>query len=324
MLLVLYVMCKWSECNESQEDSQSFGILCLAAAWGVSIKLSAVACMILLLYPAIMLIREKRWKSIVVDLISGIVVVAPWLVRNVIISGYLIYPYTGIDLFNFDWKMPAELLDYDRKEIIIWGREVRDVSRFDESIVQWFGTWYTGQMLRNKIFIIAGFLATFILIILILIKLIGNIKQGNGIKFFLSNASEWLLIITMIVSEGFWLFSAPLVRYGVVYLLMPVAVVVYIFKNFFGEYRFKKWATIGLVFIVSMLCLRRSDDFRLVMPHDYWKMDNVKREWYGFDIYIPVFSNMSGYDDFPAVTGERALENIAPRGNSLEDGFKAK
>ena len=172
MLIVLYVMCKWSECNESHEDSQSYGVICLFAAWAVSIKLSAASCMMLILYPAVMLFREKRWKTIIIDVVSGIIIVAPWLIRGVIISGYLLYPYSGIDLFNFDWKMPVDVVDYDRKELIVWGRGIKDVSRFDESIVQWFGTWDSSQMLRNKIFIIAGFLATSILIILRLIKLV--------------------------------------------------------------------------------------------------------------------------------------------------------
>lgn len=325
MLIVLYVMCKWSECSENSEDSQSFGIICLFAAWAVSIKLSATACMMLLVYPAVMLIKEKRWKTILVDLVSGILIVVPWLVRNVIISGYLLYPYSGIDLFHFDWKMPVEVLDYDRKEIMVWGREVRDVSRFDESIVQWFGTWFSGQMLRNKVFIIAGFLATFILIILIVIKLTDKFRNRNSIMFFLSNISEWVLIVTMIISEGFWLFSAPLLRYGVVYLLMPTAVVVYLIKEFMGEYRFRRWAAIGMTFIVSLLFLRGDEDFRLITPHRYWKIDNVKVDWYGFEIYkTDQVTFLSGYDDFPVVTYERVLEDIVPRGDKLEDGFKVR
>ena len=327
MLIVLYVMCKWSECNENRENSQSleYGVLCLFAAWAVSVKLSAATCMILILYPAVMLIKEKRWKTILIDLVSGIIIVVPWVVRNVIISGYLLYPYSGIDLFNFDWKMPVEILDQERKDIAVWGREVKDASRFDESIVQWFGTWFSGQIPRNKIFIIAGFLATLILIILIVIKLIDKFRNRNRIEFFLSNVSEWLLVITMIISEVFWLFSAPLVRYGVVYLLMPVAVVVYFIKELVGEYRFKRLAAIGIVFMGSLLFLRSDDDFRLIEPHGYWKIDNEKIDWYGFEMYsTDQDTHLSGYYDFPAVTYERVLNDIVPRGDKLEDGFKVR
>ena len=324
MLTVLYVMCKWSECHENHEDSQSFGIVCLFVAWAVCVKLSAATGMVLILYPAVMLIKEKRWKTIVVDLVSGIIIVVPWLIRNVIISGYLLYPYSGIDLFSFDWKMPAEIVDYDRKEIVVWGRAVKDVSRFDEPIMQWIGTWLSSQMLRDKIIILAGFLATFILIIVIFIKMIGKFRNKNSIKFFLSDILEWLLIITMIISEVFWLFSAPQVRFGAVYLLMPAAVVVYLIKELMGEYRFRRWAAIAMTFMVSLFFLRNDEDFRLITPHRYWKIDNAEIDWYGFEIYKADQANLSGYDYFPVVTYESVLDNIVPRGDRLEDGFKVR
>lgn len=59
---------------------------------------------ILALYPAVCLIRSKEWKKIGIYLLCGCVVLAPWLVRNVLISGWLIYPFAAIDLFSVDWK----------------------------------------------------------------------------------------------------------------------------------------------------------------------------------------------------------------------------
>lgn len=234
MLLAIYVICKWSECSETREDIQSYGAVCLFTAWAVSLKLSVVTCMLLVLYPAVILIREKKWKTILVDLVSGMIILVPWLIRNVIISGYILYPYAGIDLFDCDWKMPPELLDYDRKEIIVWGRGVNDVARFDESIMQWFSTWYSTQTLSGKIFIITGFFATLALIILFLVKLMRQPSDRYDIKSFFADASAWLLIFTIIICEVFWLFSAPLLRYGMIYLLMPTAVLVYIVKQLKG------------------------------------------------------------------------------------------
>lgn len=65
---------------------------------------------ILALYPAACLIRSKEWKKIGIYLLCGCVVLAPWLVRNVLISGWLIYPFAAIDLFSVDWKIPASYL----------------------------------------------------------------------------------------------------------------------------------------------------------------------------------------------------------------------
>lgn len=325
MLVLLYISCKWSEYTERKErDSQFFGIICLISVWAVTLKLSVVTCLLLTAYPAVTLIKEKKWKVIRKDIVCGIVVATPWLVRNVIISGYILYPYSRIDLFGFDWKMPAEILDYDRKEIMVWGREVKDVSKYDESIGQWFGTWFGNQMLRNKIFIIAGFVATAVIVVLIFIKLTGIIKKKASINFFLEDIREGLLIVTMLTGEIFWLFSAPLVRYGMVYLLMPSAVIAFLVKEAAGEKRFRKWMLSGIVFAGCLVCLYKDEDFRAISPHGYWKIDNIKNDWYGFEIYTPAEDSISGYEDFPAATREEILEDILPRGSRIEDGFRAR
>lgn len=322
MLLVLYINCKWSECMERKEkDIQSFGAVCLICAWAVTIKLSAAVCLLFVIYPAVILIREKRRRTIVTDLVCGIVTAAPWLVRNVIISGYLLYPYAGIDLFGFDWKMPASLLEYDRREIIVWGREIKDVSRFEEPITQWFGTWFGSQMARNKILILAGFAATIILAAVMLFKLSGIPGKRNRLQFFLKDAPEWLLVVTAVTSEIFWLFSAPLLRYGMVYLLMPAAVVLYLFREALGRERFRRWTVMGAAAAVCLIIVYKDEDFRAVMPHGYWRMDNTKQEWHSFEIYSPVEDSLSGYYDFPAVAREEVLDEIMPRGNKIEDGF---
>lgn len=81
---------------------------------------------------------------------------------------------------------------------------------------------------------------------------------------------------------------------------------------------------IGTVSVLCLIFLRNDDDFRLVEPHGYWKTNNKENEWFDFEIYSPVENDLPGYNDFPAIAEENVLEKIVPRGNKLEDGFKAK
>lgn len=325
MLVTIYIFCKWSEYTEERErGSQSFGIVCLVAVWAATLKVSVVTSLLLVIYPAAVLIREKKWKIICKDIIGGVIIAVPWLIRNIIISGYILYPYSGIDLFGFDWKMPADILDYDRKEIIVWGREIKDVSRYEEPIWQWFGTWYGNQMFRNQIFIIAGFAATIIILGLIFIRITRKIKKKQTDHLFITDIREWLLIVAILMGEIFWLFSAPLVRYGMVYLLMPLAVVAYGIKEIIGDKIFKRWMVSGIALGLCMVFLYKDEDFRVVKPHGYWRMENTKNNWYGFEIYTPVEGDTSGYTDFPATTRESILEDILPRGNRIEDGFRPR
>lgn len=75
----------------------------------VTIKLSFFPVGIISLYSLYLIIKEKRYSIISFTIILSLLIIIPWLVRNVIVSGYLIYPLHEIDLFSFDWKVPKEV-----------------------------------------------------------------------------------------------------------------------------------------------------------------------------------------------------------------------
>ncbi|MBK5723092.1 hypothetical protein JGH11_19680 [Dysgonomonas sp. Marseille-P4677] len=55
------------------------------------------------------LIKQRKYKVVIFLCTLSLVILIPWLIRNVIISGYLVYPLYQIDLFSFDWKVPREI-----------------------------------------------------------------------------------------------------------------------------------------------------------------------------------------------------------------------
>lgn len=119
--------------ERQEENPAEYGVLCLLAVWTVTVKLSAGLLVILAVYPAALLICQKKWGQIFLFLGAGILIVLPFLVRNVIVSGYLIYPYSSIDLFNVDWKMAASFAAYDSREIMAWGRGMTSRSLYNYS-----------------------------------------------------------------------------------------------------------------------------------------------------------------------------------------------
>lgn len=99
----------------------------------------------LAIYPAILLIRKKLWKNIAVCLLCGVAVLIPFLVRNVLISGWLVYPLASIDLFHVDWKIPVEYLEKDSAQIKVWGRCLFDVEKLDLPLREWFPVWWNAK-----------------------------------------------------------------------------------------------------------------------------------------------------------------------------------
>lgn len=84
-------------------------------------KLSFFPIGIIGLYLTYYLIKEKKYKALSFLCIISCLIIIPWLIRNIIISGYLIYPLYQIDIFNFDWKIPSEVAIKEKDYIFAIG-----------------------------------------------------------------------------------------------------------------------------------------------------------------------------------------------------------
>jgi hypothetical protein len=75
----------------------------------ITTKISVAPIAVLMLYLGW---QSNVWKSpraLTILFAVGAFAVLPWLTRNVILSGYLIYPFPAIDIFEVDWKVPKSL-----------------------------------------------------------------------------------------------------------------------------------------------------------------------------------------------------------------------
>lgn len=324
MFLVIYIASKWSECMERKEESvQSYGFLCILAVWALTVKLSTAGSLLLVILPAIQLIRKRNRGYIIKDLVCGLVTAIPWLIRNVLISGYLIYPYAAIDWFPVDWKMPEEVLEMDKMEIVVFGREVKNVAAYHDPVTAWLPTWFGNQMMKYKLLIIVGFAATAFLIaalIIMICKAIRKRKLTEGI----GSAQLLMLLISILLGEVFWLVSAPLVRYGMVYLMMPVAAAYYLVEQKLGS-RMNHMVLIAGTCVLTLWGIYKNENFTWVVPQGYWEMDSIAENIDGVTIYRPAGDQwLNGYYPFPAAKSEEDLQKVELRGEDLSSGFRTK
>lgn len=322
MLLLLYICTKWSEFIEKNiTDAIPYTFLCILGVYAISVKLSAATCIVLAIYPVTLFVQRKQWKPIMANLLAGFIVVLPWLIRNVIISGYLIYPYPQIDLFNFDWKMPASVLTFDSREIIVWGRHSFDVARYGEPIWCWFSDWVQEAL---SIKLVVGMMS----VIGLIIYLIREMIKRNPICF-----ERLILIIYSIVGLVGWLFSSPLMRYGMVYLFIPTCILAeilldrYVYNHKFVRGGVELTATIILIAYGSTLVGDWKDlsSKPIFMQEDYeWKLTKETELQEGVSIWFPVEGDQSSGDVFPCVPYVSMVEKIELRGNTLANGFRMR
>ncbi len=318
MCVLFFIVIKWLDLLQKSKKEQKiapYALLCVLGVYAVSLKLTAGLILILVIKPAAMLIKEKKYKEIALYIAMGILVIAPWLIRTVIISGWLLYPFPAIDLFDVDWKIPVEIAARDAAEIKTWGRALYNANLVNEPITEWFANWFSTTLsATNKLFVLADFLC---------IPVVGAIAVLSAVKRKRENADALLVLLTVLCSYLFWQFSAPLIRYGYVYVLLLVALtagwflekmrldkILCVFILMFGIY--KGWMIAGDIADTSY------------MSYYFWQQDygiyEVRTyEIDGVEFYYPVSGDRVGYEHFPS---SPVVKDIELRGEGIEDGFK--
>lgn len=350
MLIMLYICSKWCSVYEQNNNYNNsfqiddsvyeYGYLCVVAVYALTLKLSVALFVLLAIYPLVIFIKKKQVRAIIFHALSGIIVLLPWIIRNVIISGYLIYPFPQIDIFNVDWKMPASVAKYDSMEITVWGRTTCDVTTIDDGLFSWIGHWVE---CNNGLLIWIAFASiAFILVYTVWSCITVFTNRDNRIYLVKNYSREHLwslnsLIIVSMAAIMFWLISAPLYRYGMAYLLVAVSIAGYLLcKIAYGYMDCRKEESFHGIKLTIYLIILLNSGILIAKTGDV-KNENLIYEteyaWYGSEhiemaneisVWYPLDSVYCSNDVFPEATYTSMLEKIELRGNSLDDGFRMK
>lgn len=330
VLLAFCIVIRWLDLLEKRTaEIFPYAMLCVLGVFLLTVKLSAALILLLVLYPAYSLVREKRWKETAVYLALGVVTAVPFFIRNVILSGWLVYPFTQIDLFDVKWKIPKGVADYDAREIQVWGRGYTDVTRYDISMREWLPDWFRSLAGSDKLLVIAAAVSIGILILYAAGMLLGLWKR------------RWDVLLVQVTVAGsfvFWLCTSPLIRYGCVYVYLTPAV---IFGNIYdmllcgpGPDKRKgtmtekaaRWCgTAVVILLLAYKCTALGREMVSSYVNDYWlaqkdyedyETDSYKIE--GVTFYYPVSGDQTGYRDFPSSPSKAEIKFL---GDGLKDGF---
>lgn len=327
MCIVFFIIIKWLDALEQGcTEIAPYALLCVAGVYALTIKLTAGLIVLLVIKPACMLIREKRWKEIAIYIAMGLLAAIPWMARTVIISGWLFYPLTAIDLFDVDWKMEAFYIDVDAMQIKTWGRALYAIGLIDVPITDWFPNWFKTTLSGTEKMLIFASMISVVLVVLSIC--LTSIKRRR------ENLDMILVMSVLAASYLFWQTSAPLIRYGYAYILLLVFVVFGWYLQCIMTFLCQKpYGKICQIAIYSVFCIcgiykgvalgEYIYSCRLV-PFYIWQQDyeTYEAETYevnGVTFYYPAVGDRIGYDYFPASCTKVNLEF---RGDSMEDGFR--
>jgi len=240
----------------------------------------------------------------------------PWLVRNIIISGYLIFPIYQINLFSVDWKLPVEETKIIVRWIKSWARipELRPEKVLDNGFFHWFRDWGHKELLRNMIMI------PIILHLSVVVLFFSQLKED--VK------KSWPIYTGAVFSVGYWFIMAPDPRFGYGFLVVLKAfllsfLVLLIFNNIKSFIRhFIVFLFVAKIVIYTISGISHVSDFpdslktalfpyRSHQPREYTSRHGVK-------IYV---SEEAGYI-LPAA--QKPRPDLEMRGDDYSDGFRSR
>jgi hypothetical protein len=353
--LVFYVIIHWLDMYVRHEKSYvPYILLALLGIFAITIKLSAAPMVLLSVVPIYMLLKDRtveKIRAFWLSVILALVIVLPFLLRNIILSGWLLYPVTFIDLFKFAWEIPKGVAAYDALEIRTFGRGYNDVAAYGNlAFGEWVPNWFKGISGLNKIMLILDIMSIITYVIYVayfFLAIAGERSEqirnmGKNKIFDIGHRSrlrvaDYLTIGgTLIGCLLFWFFSAPLIRYGVVYVFLTPAVIlgrllITLFDGLGDEIKGYAIKAATVFFLAWLLYkgvnLAVEDAARFnaeyfVRQQDYGEYEVGSYEMAGTVFYYPVSGDQVGYYPFPATTHDVTGE-IEPMGNNITDGFRA-
>jgi hypothetical protein len=289
-------------------------LLCFTA---ISIKLPAALLLpVVVLYLAIH--RQFKWTSIVIPTL----VMLPWIVRNLLLSGYIVYPYLPMVIWQPEWTVPAGLTVIERNWITSWarmpGKPWEDVISL--SFRQWFPPWFVSQSTLNRA-----------LLIVLAFTLSGLIIHST--RQMITKRSIAIIPRMLLLWGGsivVWFISAPDFRFGYG-LIMPFLVLIffYLFERFIPLNEallvMARTGFLGVLvlFMLYFIIKEKAPLQNLVLDPQPYPERPMKKVKTTFGLINIAPGKESCWDSpLPCINDDLLPDNIELRGTTIQEGFR--
>lgn len=297
----------------------------LLATFAITIKLSALPLALLAAALAGQEISRGRLRNIWLTCGAVLVLVLPYFLRNYWLSGYLIYPLSGLDQFHPDWKMPEATALGEQRAIVAFARDPGYLAppAAVKTSFGWVPYWLPQVAARDgkKLELI------FIPSLILLLDWLRQTIRMRACKIELREIGKnWSIYLTVACALFFWFLNAPDPRFVVGFLLAAATIFIIPFLKSY-DYRVSPWVPWSLALMIFyFLAAFAPIDFpvfgaRLWRPAPYPQTALVVKEIQGHKVYFPRNGGEMGWYA-PLPCAYYYPGKFGFRGERLEDGFK--
>lgn len=194
---------------DSESVKKKSLVLIILPLFCLTLKLSVMPIMLVTVFTVYH--NKKNVVGSVKTLIAyGLLLLLPWIARNVILTGYVIFPFDRLDIFDFDWEVSKDSIIETKEWVYSWARiplrDYREVLAM--SFTEWFAIWWKAATMVNKTLFVFAALSPVTVGIYCFWKRKENLFPI--LVVFAAAYSSFLL----------WLFSAPDFRFSFAFILV--------------------------------------------------------------------------------------------------------
>jgi hypothetical protein len=317
--LIFYLLFRFGEFRRSS----LYLLLIFLSFFAATIKLQALPVIVLPLYYYYRYDKTKISSKLLLTTLTGLLVIVPFCIRNVISTGYLLFPSVYPDLFSFDWKARKDFLLITEKYITAYARTRVEFSlnlnAYKMNATEWLPVWWRFLSLADKL-------------ILVTLSVLSIFALFRSKKIFIKKNNSLLpCLFLLIAGILFWFIKAPDPRFGYGFLIPFIGILSYLFINSF-EKKIKinnRWLSAGvLLFSIAILGYTAYRFSNYFIPSNILQPAGIKHYPYreidcnGLKLNFPTGSQFCG--DTPIPCTRIDCDNFMPRGKSLKDGFTIK
>ena len=320
-LFILIIVYQLLEKDIKHLVSPDWLLVAFLSLVAVTIKLSVAPILLIAAVPAFLGLTKRNISLFLAVLFLSVITLSPFIIRNVITSGYVVFPSTAFDVANVDWKLSPALTVNEKNYITAYAKkqgvsadEISAVNRMKAA--EWLPNWWQNRSTADKT-----------IVLLFVLSFIGALVSLKA--FIRSGFITILTLLTMVSGIIFWFINAPDPRFGFGSIIGFIGVVFYvIFKEkeiFIGKNILIPLVLIGAGVIVAYTGYRFINFFntdQLLAPLGIEKTAYKTFECNGIKINSPETDKDFGITPIPCT--DLDCEKFSPRGNNIEDGFKTK
>lgn len=170
--------------------------------------------------------RQGYIRMLLLSWAGGLFLLIPWVIRNVILSGYLVYPIASLAV-PVDWQVPRALT----LSILYW---IRSWARLPG--VHWVSVLPTSDWLQSWLNSVPPFVIQPLQLTLLMLVALG-LLQGTATYGTKKSQGLWLFLVPPMMGLIFWFVSAPDPRFaGASFWILAAGLLTLLFERLVRQY----------------------------------------------------------------------------------------